>query len=699
MNDDILPRTASPEPTAEGPTIAAIGGWPQIPERAAALVDDPELVDLTRLVVDDEPPTDLAGAVHAALIDALDRCASPAIVHECLEILLESSSVLQQVGERLYRMCLTRAKPPAFDASPRSWLLAADALEAATRLALGGWGQRFFLLAELMQLPPVAPPLFVRSALRCLAASYEQWREPELVGVLEQLAGIRPSANPVQVDTATAEQWAHDIAADAAYELGCASLLQAFGVNTLLEAEEHLQAAEHRLANAAADREDAAVLADVVRLLSAQLPTDTGRNVRASVDLTALANHLEQRVKEHVLGYAGLNHWRTPRLDAEVAWAQLAHDVAHTSTALEEASWYHAEETLANVLAAYTASRCSRVLRREDQIGVRAILAPSIESGIAVQAGLMKHLEDHIRALEADSDAGLSGTEGTSVGTRRDSERTTELAAARSLLTEARAQLATADHVPKPHGSAATSSDGPATLPLLHRLLGGDTATMNSLPSGIAHRLETALFERKELHDGVLAARDALVVQDTFVQLQRGLRDSEYYCGEVKEVVDELMLMLLRFWRSRDGFSPSRMPYLFNPKAVEEDLARDLKTFFDGNSISTLMATEVRDVGGGRVDVTCFYPRFRLYIELKQDDRKIDVVDKRRYLAQTAGYQGADVPIGFLAVLDLQRRTGPTPHLRSCFGVVVRDNPDLGQPRHIVAMSVPGNRTEPSSMR
>jgi hypothetical protein len=181
--------------------------------------------------------------------------------------------------------------------------------------------------------------------------------------------------------------------------------------------------------------------------------------------------------------------------------------------------------------------------------------------------------------------------------------------------------------------------------------------------------------------------------------LQHELADNSYYRGEVKEIVDKLTLLLLRFWSSRDGLNPSRNAYLFTPDAVEEDLAKDLKVFLDGTEMNALMTTEVRDVGGGRVDVACNLPRFRLYIELKRDDRQSDVADKHSFLAQTAGYQGADVPIGFLAVLDLRPRTGPTPHLSACFGVVVLDDPDLGTARHIVTMLVPGNRTPPSAMR
>ncbi len=64
------------------------------------------------------------------------------------------------------------------------------------------------------------------------------------------------------------------------------------------------------------------------------------------------------------------------------------------------------------------------------------------------------------------------------------------------------------------------------------------------------------------------------------------------------------------------------------------------------------------------------------------------------YLLQTGGYQNADVPTGFLAVLDLRERTGPL-HMGSCFGLVL-DEPRLGQPRYIVTMLVPGNGAVPS---
>ncbi len=296
-NDAARSKAAGSPDVADSWAVGAVS-WTDAPVRAAAMVDDPDLIEFTRAVVEIDPPPDLTAAVYTALVDALARSSSPTIVGECLTLLLDSGAALHALGEPIYTVCLQRSRPPAPDAEAKAWLLAADALEAATRLALGDWVPRFGVLAQLVQLPDVAPPLFARAALRCVAASYERWREPELVTTLERLAGLAAPATDAAADLPddprTAREWVHDIAPDATYELGCMSLLQALGADTLPEAEEHLQVAGRRLEIAADDREDASVLANVVRLLLAHLPTDAGQTARATTDLPALADHLER---------------------------------------------------------------------------------------------------------------------------------------------------------------------------------------------------------------------------------------------------------------------------------------------------------------------------------------------------------------------------------------------------------------------
>lgn len=698
MTDDVYGAAAT-TPDAPGVSLAH-GDWSFPDRRVAGLADTPGLIDLARGLVDAPPPAgQLATAAHTAVIAAVGQSASPTIFIECLSALLENPTVLETSADRLHTMCLEAARPPAPSAGPKEWLRAADALEGATRIALGEWVPHFAVLAELVKLPPVSPPSFARAALRCLAAAFERWREQALVDAMKQLAGLNPAVEAT-IDPATAKEWSEEVAADASYELGCVSLLRALGGQTVSDTETHLQDAERRLGGAAPSRVDAAALADVSRLLSAHLPTDAGRAALNSTDLPALAGRLDKHVREHTFWSTGLPHWRSPRLDAEVAWVGLANDVVRSSDALTESSWYRAEEMLAHVLAAYTASRCSHVMRRQDQAGVAAILGPVIEDGIAVRAGLMKHLADHVRALESDI-AAAGAVEPEHSNPPNDGRLEEELAAARVLLESAREKVMHPDPLGKPPGSADVSAptDGHPELPLLRTMLNQDLAALTSIPAHVAQTLEQRIAEGQEGAGFGAPSGDVLVINETFARLQRQLLTSADYRGDVRLAVDEILLLLLRFWRSRDGQGAAEMPYLFKADAIEEELAADLKTWFDGTPHAGRTKTEVRHVGGGRVDVACVFPFFALYIELKKDIRKMDLADRSNFLSQTSGYQSADVRLGFLAVLDLRERLGPTPHLDACFDVVSREDPELGEPRYIVTMLVPGNRTAPSSMR
>jgi hypothetical protein len=120
--------------------------------------------------------------------------------------------------------------------------------------------------------------------------------------------------------------------------------------------------------------------------------------------------------------------------------------------------------------------------------------------------------------------------------------------------------------------------------------------------------------------------------------------------------------------------------------------------FLAGSEIGYLIHTEVRDIGGGRIDVAAFFERFTLVCELKREYSDISVEGQRRHLLQAATYQGSDVQLGFLLVLDLRERTGPPPHLRANVHVVVIGDDALGGPRYVVMLAIPGNRTSPSAV-
>jgi hypothetical protein len=110
---------------------------------------------------------------------------------------------------------------------------------------------------------------------------------------------------------------------------------------------------------------------------------------------------------------------------------------------------------------------------------------------------------------------------------------------------------------------------------------------------------------------------------------------------------------------------------------------------------------EVTNVAGGRADIQISYGPFHLYLELKADDTQVPLADKAAYIQQTVAYQGADVQISFLVVLRLAKdnETNAPPHLSTLVShttVTVGEGTD---PRHVVMVEVPGNRSKPSEMR
>lgn len=608
-----------------------------VPEPASGLLDGDVPIALVVDLVERGPVgSETAQQDLDDVVTALATCASPVIFAEVLELLLGSPWAIEQVGDRLHAVCLARAALRGIS-RPRELLLAADALEATTRLTLGGWGSRYAVLGLLAGLPGPVPETYGRAAIRCLAATWERWRDTELLDALHRLAGLLPplptggggASSSGELAPVSAVAASVDLMDDVAFELGCASLLSALSAPDIPHAREALETAHRRLTAAAfggEGRPDAAAMADVVLLLMAHLPDDQGRQLYERTDLQLLAHRMEHNVREHVLGYAGLAHWRAPRLDAEVAWTRLAHTVAFTHQRLREPSWYQAATVLSQVLSAYRATRCSHVLQRHDQQGLQTLLAPRVETGIAARAGLMSHLEHHVAALQRqvhDASAG-DGELGPAA----------ELEAGRTLLASARRRLVEAE---TPAPSSATSSQ---EWPVLHELLGDDRQALAELPPGIASLLEARLAHAMATHHREVAAPVHLLSAEVAARLRRDLTPSPWYRRfQVAAGVNLVLDALVHFWHTRSGLERRYVPYLYDPDALEKDLAADLEPFL-GTELGAAVTTEVRHVHGGRVDVAITFPSYRLYIELKQDARQIDIGSMRSYLLQSASYQG-----------------------------------------------------------
>ena len=435
-------------------------------------------------------------------------------------------------------------------------------------------------------------------------------------------------------------------------------------------------------------------MATAVEMLVTQLPevgaVSSAEDTSAET-LTRLADELVRTLREHRLGYAGLDNWRGARLDAEVAWVGLARDVAVTARALTQRSWYTASRTLADVLAAYQATRCVQVFSNADVAGLRTLLTPRITQGIGQNAALVTHLEDHLRALESPTQERLGGTSDVVDGDA-------ELNVTRQLLEAVRAQYTDSGRdVPK-SGSAAEVADY-EHFPFLGSVLSEvELKSLAETNPGALIAIENALAERSAQ---TITGTDSLVLSELFADCEHQLVSCPDYRDDVKAGFDQLLVLLLRFMCFRTQLSRSRsgMEYLFRSDALEKDLADDVERFLAGSDIGYRIHTEVRDIGGGRIDVAAFFQRFTLVCELKREYGDISVDGQRRHLLQAATYQGSDVQLGFLLVLDLRERTGPPPHLRANVHIVVLGDDALGGPRYVVMLVIPGNRTSPSAVR
>lgn len=669
-------------------TLADLGGREAVTLEADTLSRSALLPELARTfvitasgAVGNAPHDDLDVLAHVVL-EGLNVAESVLAFAETLDVLLDSSHVLKLIAEQLNTACLSRVaqrrEHPA---------LAGFALEGALRIVLGGWVPEYDVLSALVRLHEPESHLFSRPALRCLGVAYERWRDVRLAQAMALVAGLNQPVPDDMLDEVGL------IESDAAVELGHVAVLDALTAPNLDAAKEILDTARRRFAigRADEDRVDARLMAMAVDMLTTQLlegGSGDAVDEESAETLTRLADELVLTLQEHQLGYVGLDHWRGARLDAEVAWVGLAHDVAATARALTQQSWYAAARTLADVLAAYQATRCAQVLSSADAAGLQALLTPRITQGIGRNAALLTHLEDHVRTLETEVEERLDEAEVTRANI--------ELSVARQLLETSRTHY-TSPGRDTPKSRTVAEAAAREGLPLLNLLLGAELMPLAAANPGAVAAIEAALTERDAES---ITATDSLILSEVFAACQHQLADCPDYRREVKQAFDQTLVLLLRFMHFRSQRSKSRpgTEYLFRPDALEKDLAYDLELFLASSEIAYQVHTEVRDIGGGRVDIALFFDRFTLVCELKREYGSISVDGQHAHLMQAAAYQDSDVALGFLLVLDLQERTGPPSHLRANVHVIVLGYDALGGSRYVVMLVVPGNRRSPSSM-
>ncbi|GAA2731571.1 hypothetical protein [Actinocorallia aurantiaca] len=691
-----LLRARAGEPLVEG-AFATLGGWDRLARDAADLADSPVLPPLAYLVAQEAANsggrTDSYSEAMRRVSTAVTSTMSPAILIDSLEALLTSGPALKEVGTVLAK-ALENAVQEFLDLpdpDSRAALRTAGALEARTRLALSGIGSPFALLALLERFDtPLPKPLGI-AVVRAVGVAVDHWpHAARLATVVRLVAGIDPPAGQPRPDAAP-----EDIASDAAWVLAGIELVSALRAANLPLMLRNLEASAEYLQVAwdTYEREDASILLTVVEVLCALLDESSLRTNVDALSTSRLEPHaladLAERVRRINVTSMGLNHWYgDPKRATLLAWTQLADDLGRLREEFKRDSFYKAEVVVDDLLQIYMGSRSTAVVSHEEDIdGLLRLVQPVIESGFARTAGLLSNLEDHTHALEQEL--------ATAVGDR-EREVTEKLSVAQAVLQAAKAQ-ALAGAEPGKGGSGTATASLPQPL---NQLVSPGSAAAIELAEKMSPEALAELA--KAVSDATIGRHSLnLVEAGLYSAIQSCLGASPDYIGEPKNAVNDVLRLIIQFVSSRTNAQSDLYPYLFDPKAVEDDIHKDLLDYLKSGSHGAITEYESQHVGGGRIDLRLKFGVFSICIEMKVDSTKKSLSDKQAYIKQAVTYQTTDIRIGFLVALRHKAfdPTGPPPHLSALVGHTVFDVPGDPVPRHIVTVSVPGSRTKPSDMK
>lgn len=636
-------------------TIDDLGGEGGRVDLVSSLADTDVLTPVTSMLVDWFATEGRNGQPElcGALVDAITSTTSPAVFGDTIAQICSSPEVLAQHGDDLAKRLVEQAAL-AITAQPRAGLRAAQALEAVTRLEVATpTGARWRLLVLLSEVEPTAPLPYQRACIRSIVAMVEATRDADtLVGALRRLAALDPS----QKAAADCDPM---IESDVAVALARMSILRALRADED-ETVGHLdQALRHLAAVLDTDeRVDAiitAAIATIMRSLLAGEPIPNG-----TIDSLADA------VREHRHHAAGVGHWITDRVAAtNVAWAKLAVDLRTVDAEFARDSWYEAAKVLDGIIDLYRTSRSQALFEREsDGKTVRSMIAPIVEGGFADKASLLRHLDDHIDALQSKVDDNTA-TE----------QQAADLTVAVKLQTEART---TSGPLLKPGAGGTQYLSG----------TGGSPADPADRDRVLANVYTQQLISR--------ASTGSIVGDELLEAIRKGFAASPDWDEHlVRESADVVAHHLVCFLLSRDRLGESQVPYLFLGDVDEKTLAADLYDYLLLSGAVGNVRVEVPLVAGGRVDIEFACPGFNLYVELKVDSTKKPLADKMSYLRQTVAYQSQGKRVGFLVVLKLYSKKVVPPVVMDRVEMVnVSDGTPEG--RHVAAFTIVGNKTKPS---
>lgn len=668
--------------------IERLGGWQRVANDFPGTLEDPASVILVRIIAGDAAAGgEDAAAALPAIVDAVLAMESPAGFAESLDALLGSAAVLDAVADRLADglLALVTAFTSLGEPSTRDVSRTATALEAVTRLKVGGYGSQFGLLAALERFGSPVPKRLAAAVVRSVGTAVDHWPDAaSLIEVVESLAGLTA---PTTTQVASADP--EDVASDASWVLANIELVRALRADTQTTMLDYLDSSLAYLSLGAEtyDRDDARLLAPVVEAVGALTRAEPG--LAALEEALPARTDIEWLVEQQAqfnLALSGLDHWYADvKRQTTTAWVMLLEDLGRAQELLAQEAFYRPEAAIDDLLEVYRASRSVEVVHRVDDLeGVLSVVQPVIEAGFASRAAFVANLDTYTREL---------ATRLRSVENEQHASMLEQHEVAAQVLAEAHSVLARGESPGKDTG-------GTATMPLppqLEQLFGTDPealAKLAEIGSGNIARLVAAV------ENTTTARRPSLQESHILRNLAAVLSASPDYVGEVKTAVDEVMLQMVRFVGNRQNAQENRKPYLFDQNAIEGDLHEDLYDYL-WSALGHAVDIEVPQVGGGRADLRVKYTAFSVYLELKLDDTTKPLSEKGAYLNQAVTYQATDVRIGFVVALRVKAfpQAGSHPHFTSLFTHATVEVAGEDQVRHLVLVDVPGNRSSPAAKK
>lgn len=615
-------------------TIEAVGGRAAIEGDVEALLRSPH-VDIMVAWAVSAAPNDVAFA-DDLVIRGFENAGYPGTLRSASNALVASTPVRTRLASRIGKALERRSTCRSDDLNG---LVAAYALETWLRLAVGDVVQKHRFVSVLVDIQADENSLFVEHAAKIVGAAFHAWREQDLLSVLERLRR-NPGAS-----------------GEATFEYGNALLSVALDGDNQQEVMSGLETARVLFAEAGRidpDRSDARLYAAVI-----DVALDFARGAsEADLILATRAVKAAAADRAFLLSAGRLPDWLAPRSDRDVQWLELVDSVPRLAADLERPSWLRACEVMDRLLKVYDAEHMIA-----DVAGFSRIMRPRIEASFVRERGLLAHLDDRLR------DDAFVGDDRESAAALR--TRIEEIAAG-----------------PSPPGKSREGA--------FQKLRGAleEVGAPTPFVDRVMDAADVKLMADEEIANPI--------VQGVFGDIRSRLEGVIHYEGRVRVTFDRLLLQVILFCMDRQDAAKrelgSRGAYLFERNALEGDLQKDLRDFLVGNVPGAAIQTEVEGIAKGRCDVYVGHGGWRFIIELKRHEDLVTPEEARRYLGQAASYQGTNVKLGMLGILELVDRTEPPAALENClwYDSLVPDGDTHA--RHVVVFKVPGRLRRPNEL-